>query len=122
MNKTTLLSLVLVLALACQSLQAQQKVALLAAVTTYSDARMNAKPLQYPEADATAIAEVLKASDYKATLLVGKAATQAAVQRELQQIQKLGDKEESCCWASLVTGCSMASRRSFVLMMRHFAR
>lgn len=54
---------------------------------------MNAKPLRYPEADATAIAEVLRASGYKVTLLLGQEANQAAVQRELTKMQKQGTKD-----------------------------
>lgn len=75
------------------SVFAQQKVALLVGVTGYSDARMNAVPLKYPEADAAAIAEVLQGSGYKVVLLLGKQATREAVQQELARLEDAGDTE-----------------------------
>ena len=71
---------------------AQQKVALLVGISNYSDARMNAMPLKYPEADAAAIAEVLKQSDYRVVILVGKQATAKAIRQAFEELQKQGDQ------------------------------
>jgi sulfatase modifying factor 1 len=79
--------------LSCNIVFAEQKVAVLAAVSTYGDARMNNKPLKYPEADATALRDVLVASGYKVTLLVGKSATRSAVLQALAGVQKQGDQD-----------------------------
>jgi formylglycine-generating enzyme required for sulfatase activity len=72
---------------------AEQKYALLVGVTTYSDARMNEKPLDYPEADAMAIRDALLKSDYQVTLLVGKDATRQAIQNALVTIRQQGDRD-----------------------------
>lgn len=70
---------------------ADQKAALLVGVTAYSHTRMNATQLKYPEADATAVAELLKSSGYDVVVLAGKEATGQAVLKALKSISSKGD-------------------------------
>ncbi len=70
-----------------------KKYALLVAVTTYEHTHLNQPPkIQYPEADATAIGAVLKASGYQVTLLMGEQATKAAIDQSLAQLAKQGNQ------------------------------
>ena len=92
MNVHVVMLFVLML-LFCRSVFAEQKVAMLAAVATYGNAGMNNKPLKYPEADATELRDVLKASGYEVKLLVGKSATRVAVLQALSDVQKQGDQD-----------------------------
>ena len=71
-----------------------EKYALLIGVAKYDHAEMN-KPeaLQFPEEDAKALGDVLKAGGYTVELLLGKAATQAAIKAKLTALQKKADAE-----------------------------
>jgi sulfatase modifying factor 1 len=69
---------------------AADKYALLIGVTTYENAHMNRSPLKYPEADATAVAEMLKSSGYEVKVLIGKQATQKAIEEELTKFEQQG--------------------------------
>ena len=69
---------------------AADKFALLIGVTTYEHAQMNRAPLKYPEADATAVAELLEKSGYTVKVLLGKQATQEAIQEALKQTEGEG--------------------------------
>ncbi|MGE0378010.1 MAG: caspase domain-containing protein, partial [Planctomycetaceae bacterium] len=68
-----------------------QKYALLVGVTKYRHSRMNDAPLKYPEADAAAIGEMLKASGYAVEILLGEKATQQAVQAALAKAGRQGN-------------------------------
>ena len=72
---------------------AAEKYALLIGVTTYENAHMNRSPLKYPEADATAVAEMLKSSGYEVKVLVGKQATQKAIEEELTKFEQQGTQD-----------------------------
>lgn len=76
---------------ATSSSQAAEKYALLVGVTKYNDAKMNASALKYPEADAAAVAELLKKSGYTVDLLIGKQATKKAVDSALKRVAKEGN-------------------------------
>ena len=69
---------------------AAEKYALLIGVTTYEHAQMNRTKLKYPEADATAVAELLEKSGYTVKVLLGKQATQAAIQETLKKAEAEG--------------------------------
>jgi len=73
---------------------AAEKYALLIGVAKYEHAEMN-KPeaLQYPEADAKALGQLLKSGGYKIDLLLGSAATQDAIKSKLTALQKQADAE-----------------------------
>ena len=70
--------------------QPAKKYALLIGVTNYQHARMNENPLKYPEADAKAVGELLKRSDYNVEVLLGKAATKKAIESALSKAGKQG--------------------------------
>jgi len=72
---------------------AADKYALLVGVTTYRNAHMNRTHLKYPEADALAVEQLLKASGYEVKLLVGEHATGDAVERELVKFEKQGTQK-----------------------------
>ncbi len=72
---------------------AAEKYALLIGVTTYENAHMNRNPLKYPEADATAVAELLKSSGYEVKVLIGKQATQKAIETELTKFEQQGTQD-----------------------------
>ena len=72
---------------------AADKYALLIGVTTYENAHMNRSPLKYPEADALAVAELLKSSGYEVKVLTGKLATQAAIEDELTKFEQQGTQD-----------------------------
>ena len=75
------------------SAQAPAKYALLVAVTRYNHAAMNEPvPLQFPEADAAAVAQVLKDSGYTVDLLLGPKATQAAISEKLDELGSKGNQ------------------------------
>ena len=95
-NIRTLISVVFlktIVLFSCGNLVADDKYALLVGVTKYEHSRMNASPLKYPEADAKAVAEVLQASGYKVDLLLGKQATQQAIEKTLQKAEKEGSSD-----------------------------
>lgn len=73
--------------------RAADKYALLVGVTRYQHARMNDSNLQCPEADAQAVAELLKKSGYTVDLLLGKDASQASVQEALKRFSGQGADE-----------------------------
>lgn len=75
------------------SATAAEKYALLIGVTTYENAHMNRSPLKYPEADATAVAELLKSSGYEVKVLVGKQATQKVIEAELTKFEQQGTQD-----------------------------
>ena len=72
---------------------AAEKYALLIGVTRYEHAQMNRTPLKYPEADAKAVAELLEKSGYTVKVLLGKQATQEAIQQALKQAEGEGTEE-----------------------------
>lgn len=65
--------------------------ALLVAVGEYRHARMNEPKLEFPEADAKAMATLFTAAGYSVKTLLGKEATQGAIRRELEAIASGGD-------------------------------
>jgi len=81
------------LALSPSFAHAADKYALLIGVTTYEHAQMNRSPLKYPEADAAAVAELLKSSGYEVKVLTGKQATQQAIESELSTLEKQGTQD-----------------------------
>ncbi|MCR9201357.1 MAG: caspase family protein [Planctomycetaceae bacterium] len=87
---------VLILGIFPFSLQAvaePEKHALLIGVTTYQHGRMNETQLQYPEADALAVGELLKGSGYQVVTLLGPKATRDAISTELQKLSKQGTQD-----------------------------
>ncbi|MBI1348017.1 SUMF1/EgtB/PvdO family nonheme iron enzyme [bacterium] len=73
--------------------QTPKKYALLVAVTTYEHAHLNQPPkIQYPEADAQAIAAIPKAAGYEVDLLLGEKATHKAVETALTGLTKKGNQ------------------------------
>lgn len=77
------LFLLLAFLASCSSTFAAEKYALLIGVTKYAHAQMNRNSLKYPEADADAVAELLKRSGYEVKVLLGKQATQKSIQEAL---------------------------------------
>ncbi len=76
------------------SATAAEKYALLIGVAKYEHAEMNKPaPLQFPEEDAKALGKLLESGGYKVELLLGKAATQAAIKAKLTALQKQADAE-----------------------------
>jgi hypothetical protein len=70
------------------------KYALLIGVAKYDHSSMNKpEPLKYPEADAQALSELLKAGGYQVDLLLGKAATQAAIREKLKLLKNQGNAD-----------------------------
>ena len=73
--------------------QAPKKYALLVAVTTYEHTYLNQAPkIQFPEADATAIAAELKASDYIVETLLGQDAKFDAINGKLEGLARKGNE------------------------------
>jgi formylglycine-generating enzyme required for sulfatase activity len=72
---------------------AADKYALLVGVTEYKHGRMNDTLLKYPEADATAVADMLQASGYTVKTLLGKNATQHAITDALEKVAGEGTSE-----------------------------
>ena len=73
--------------------QAPKKYALLVAVTTYEHTHLNQAPkIQFPEADATAIAAELKGSGYDVDTLLGTQATLTAISQKLAGLAKKGNQ------------------------------
>ena len=72
---------------------AADKYALLVGVTKYEHAQMNRTPLKYPEADAKSVAELLGKSGYTVKVLLGKQATEKAIQEALKQAESEGTEE-----------------------------
>ncbi|MFN9717593.1 MAG: SUMF1/EgtB/PvdO family nonheme iron enzyme [Planctomycetota bacterium] len=80
----------------CMSLPATaaEKYALLIAVAKYEYADMNKPaPLEFPEDDAKAIGQLLEAGGYTVDLLLGQAATKAAINSKLQTLQSKADAD-----------------------------
>ncbi|MCR9201354.1 MAG: SUMF1/EgtB/PvdO family nonheme iron enzyme [Planctomycetaceae bacterium] len=69
---------------------AQDKHALLIGVTKYSHSRMNDTQLQFPEADAKSVGEELQRRGYTITTLLGREASQTAIQKELDKLATQG--------------------------------
>ena len=67
--------------------------ALMIGVTRYQHAEMNRKPLSFPEKDAEAVGDLLKASGYEVTKLLGRAATRSAILSELAKLNTRGDTD-----------------------------
>ena len=73
--------------------QTPKKYALLVAVTTYEHTHLNQSPkIQFPEADATAIAAELKGSGYEVETLLGTQATRTAIGQKLAGLAKKGNQ------------------------------
>ena len=71
-----------------------KKYALLIGVSQYDHAGMNRpKPLEFPEDDAKAVAEVLKASGYEVDLLLGSDAHRKAIRDRLADLGKKGNQQ-----------------------------
>ena len=86
--------MLLLLALLCSTTPSfsADKYALLIGVTQYQKSQMNDPPLSFPEADAAAVGSLLKANGYTVKTLLGKQATQAAVEQELQVFEQQGSE------------------------------
>ncbi len=67
--------------------------ALLIGVSEYQHARMNDTQLEYPEADADAVGELLKESGYEVVKLLGASATRTAVDESLQRLKAQGTRD-----------------------------
>ncbi len=87
-----LICLVLTFSLSLQT-DAAEKYALLIGVSKYEHAQMNRTPLKFPEADAMAVGELLEKSGYTVVLLLGKQATQTAIQNALNKAKSEGTSE-----------------------------
>lgn len=71
-----------------------KRYALLIGVAKYAHAGMNQpEPLQFPEADARAIGDLLKESGYTVELLLGPAATRDAIREKLVGLRQQGDAD-----------------------------
>jgi formylglycine-generating enzyme required for sulfatase activity len=79
---------VLLLLLSVVTAHAADKYALLVGVTKYEHSRMNDRPLKYPEADATAVAQALQRGGYEVLVLNGSKATQAAITDALRVLER----------------------------------
>ena len=75
---------------------AADKYALLIGITRYSHSRMNDTPLLYPEADATAVGQVLQKNGYTITTLLGEDATRDSIQKELNKLASQGSDGGVC--------------------------
>jgi thiol-disulfide isomerase/thioredoxin len=74
--------------------QDAKKYALLFGVSKYETASMNQpQPLEFPEADAKAIAQVLADSGYKCVVVVGREATRDRIRSELAKLKSEGNDE-----------------------------
>ena len=71
--------------------QTSAKYALLVGVTKYDHAEM--KPLEFPEADAKALGDLLKAGGYDVDYLLGNQATQKAIREKLDGLNKKGNAQ-----------------------------
>jgi len=81
-------------AFAQAKLPAPKKYAILIGVTKYDHAGMNGSdPLQFPEADANAIGELLTQHGYQVEYLLGSEATREAIQTKLQGLINMGNAE-----------------------------
>jgi uncharacterized caspase-like protein len=78
----------LLLLLSVVTAHAADKYALLVGVTKYEHSRMNDRPLKYPEADATAVAQALQRGGYEVLVLNGSKATQAAITDALKVLER----------------------------------
>jgi formylglycine-generating enzyme required for sulfatase activity len=70
-----------------------KKYALLIGVAKYDHAELNKPLLQYPEADATALAALLKEGGYQCETLLGKQATQAAIRQKLAALKQKAESD-----------------------------
>jgi TPR repeat protein len=71
-----------------------QRYALLIGVAKYAHAGMNQpEPLQFPEADARAIGDLLKESGYTVELLLGKEATRDVIREKFVGLRQQGDAD-----------------------------
>ncbi|MEI8022128.1 MAG: caspase family protein, partial [Schlesneria sp.] len=73
--------------------QSPKKYALLIAVTKYEHSGMNKPQLEYPEADATELGDLLKSFGYEVDLLLGTRATQTAVRTKLESLNEKGEAD-----------------------------
>lgn len=71
-----------------QSEPEPERYALLAGVTKYEHPSLNG--LKFPEDDVTALADLLRGQGYKVDLLLGKAATKAAIEAKLKAFKRRG--------------------------------
>ncbi len=93
-----LIAYMLLLAVSAQAQTPQpsgpEKYALLVAVAEYRHATMNEpQPLQFPVADAEAIAKIFRDSGYEVDLLTGAQATQSAIRAKLESFGRHGNQE-----------------------------
>ena len=86
------LLVVLVSCLLVSQCSAADKYALLIGVTTYQKTQLNQQPLKFPEVDATAVRDVLQASDYTVVTLLGSQATRDAITAALQELKQHGSE------------------------------
>ena len=70
-----------------------QKYALLVAVTKYDHAEMNKPQLEFPEADARSLDELLRSAGYQTDLLLGSAATQEAIRQKFANLNRNGSAD-----------------------------
>jgi len=96
MNQTRrmffVLSLLIFPARVCQAQDAPEKYALLIGVTNYAKPELNTG-LKFPEKDAEALAEILKASGFQVELLLGRQATKRAIDSKLASFSDRGKHE-----------------------------
>lgn len=77
-----------------QGADVPSKHALLIGVSKYHHSGMNRpEPLQFPEADAKSLGELLTEGGYQVDLLLGKAATKAAIRKKLAELAQVGESD-----------------------------
>ncbi|MEI8021306.1 MAG: SUMF1/EgtB/PvdO family nonheme iron enzyme [Schlesneria sp.] len=69
------------------------KYALFVGVSKYNHADMNKPQLEFPETDAKELADMFRKAGYAVDLLLGKQATQEAINSKLSQLKKKGDAD-----------------------------
>jgi len=76
-----------------QDATAPKRYALLVAVTKYEAGQLNSPPLQFPEKDASELAERLKAGGYEVDVLLGANANKATIEKKLLALAQKGNDE-----------------------------
>jgi hypothetical protein len=77
----------------CLFAEQPAKHALFVAVSKYQHAEMNKPELQYPEDDATELADIFRKGGYTVDLILGEKATQKAIRDKLATVNKKGNAE-----------------------------
>ena len=93
MRKLMMSAAIVVMSLPLAFATDPQKYALLVAVTKYDHAEMNKPQLEFPEADARSLGELLRSAGYQTDFLLGSAATQEAIRQRLANLNRKGSAD-----------------------------